>query len=413
MAIGDLRRAPYLGAVAVAVMLWNLPSGAVAGEAGNPFETIPPNEVEEIAELAKLATELQDKRRGDRPGQEPILLRGVHPKSHGCVKAEFAVDEDIDEHRRVGLFATPGTKYEAWIRYSNAAVLREDDLKAGDPTKPDERKNGSRGMAIKVLDVEGEMLSQDQGRANQDFLMINTPEFAIANVRDYLRLNRVLMLSERGDVAAPFFLPLTGMPMPQSGDLADIFKDFDEDDRARTGKAFAVITQKIEKQTVRNPLEVQYFGAAPFGFGRERAMKFSAAPCEQREQSAFENIAAGDPSPDYLRDALAATMKGEDDICFNFMIQVQGADKVAELGVEDATTTWGSGEDEVNNYKRVARITIPAPQDPAANEREYCEAMAFSPWHSLAAHRPLGGINRLRQQVYIESAKHREAQGYR
>ncbi len=114
------------------------------------------------------------------------------------MKADFTVAEDLAEDLRVGLFATPGRTYEAWIRYSNAAVLREDDLKAGDPAKPDERKNGSRGMAIKVLDVDGEMLSEDDGRANQDFLMINTPEFAFANVRDYLRLNRILMLSVGG-----------------------------------------------------------------------------------------------------------------------------------------------------------------------------------------------------------------------
>ena len=408
MTIRILRRELFcgVGAAVLSVMLYHGATGAAAAEAGNPFETIPPNEAAEIAELSQLATKLQDKRLGEGDGLEREPVRGVHPKSHGCVRAQFTVAADLAEDRRVGLFATPGKTYDAWIRYSNAAVLREDDLKAADPTKPDERKNSSRGMAIKVLDVEGEMLSEDNGHANQDFLMINTPEFAIANVRDYLRLNRVLMLSERGDVAAPFFLPLTGAS-PPPGALADIFKDFDDDDRARTGKSLGLITEKIEKQTVRNPLEVQYFGAAPFGFGPERAMKFSAAPCgEPREQAPFKPIVAGDPSRDYLREALVKTMQGEEDVCFNFMIQLAGVDKVADLGIEDATTTWEL------DHEPVALITIPAPQDPEANERDQCEAMAFSPWHSLAAHRPLGGINRLRQQVYIESAKHREAQGY-
>ena len=88
-------------------------------------------------------------------------------------------------------------------------------------------------MAIKVLDVEGEMLSEDGGRANQDFLMINTPEFAFANVRDYLRLNRIMMLpvesgiqSATGDKIDAFFLPLQpllpaeseeGKPLPEGG----------------------------------------------------------------------------------------------------------------------------------------------------------------------------------------------------
>ena len=34
---------------------------------------------------------------------------------------------------------------------------------------------------------------------------------------------------------------------------------------------------------------------------------------------------------------------------------------------------------------------------------EECEAMAFSPWNALTEHRPMGGINRLRQAVYLAS----------
>jgi hypothetical protein len=40
---------------------------------------------------------------------------------------------------------------------------------------------------------------------------------------------------------------------------------------------------------------------------------------------------------------------------------------------------------------------------------EECEAMAFSPWNALAEHRPMGGINRLRQAVYLASQAKRAA----
>lgn len=46
------------------------------------------------------------------------------------------------------------------------------------------------------MDVNGKMLGQDYGKNNQDFLMINTPEFAFANVRGYRRLNSILDLPE-------------------------------------------------------------------------------------------------------------------------------------------------------------------------------------------------------------------------
>ncbi len=406
-----------LGAAAIAALMISAGGfGAGAEEATETLESIPPGEAEQSREVSKLTTEAQTKRAEHVPEQHGQILRGVHPKSHGCVRATFMVDEHLDPTYQVGLFATPGRTYEAWLRYSNAAVLREDDLEADDPAQPDLRSNGSRGMAIKLLDVDGEILNQDQGHSNQDFLMINTPQFAFANVRDYLRLNRALMLSETADSGAAFFLPLKlkseGQPLPKGSDpvFGDLFLDFDEAvDLANTKRTLDVINKEIKTRTVRNPLEVQYFGAAPFGFGPDRAMKVSAAPCMPREQEPFATVVKGDPSPNYLQEALTATMLGNDEVCFDFMIQVRsGADLEVEH-IENATTLW---PDEAENYQRVARIIIPVPQDPtAADVVEQCEAMAFSPWNALAAHQPLGGINRLRQPVYIESARHRGALG--
>ena len=56
----------------------------------------------------------------------------------------------------------------------------------------------------------------------------------------------------------------------------------------------------------------------------------------------------------------------------------------------------------------VATLTIPVQNvdlspDDAFNKQ--CEAMAFSPWNALAEHRPMGGINRMRKMVYLESQK--------
>jgi hypothetical protein len=37
----------------------------------------------------------------------------------------------------------------------------------------------------------------------------------------------------------------------------------------------------------------------------------------------------------------------------------------------------------------------------------FCENLAFNPWRSLPEHRPLGGINRVRKDLYQELAKFR------
>jgi hypothetical protein len=314
------------------------------------MEKIPAGEAEQIDATAAMMPVLQDNRAKNDPDQEGEVLRGVHPKSHGCVRAEFAVNDDVDEEHRVGLFARPGQKFDAWIRYSNAAALREDDLKVGATGK---RENGSRGMAVKVLDVEGPFLDRDHGRQNQDFLMINTPEFAFPDVRNYLKLNQILLLSKNGDNPAPFFLPLQlkkeGKPLPQKGDptWGDFWVDFTEADFVNTGKSFEVIKTKIERQTVRNPLQVQYFGAAPFLFGEDRAMKVSADPCRKVEQSEFVDVTADNPSQNYLREALTETMRDDEDVCFDFKIQVRGKADLEEQQIENASTLW---PDELASY---------------------------------------------------------------
>jgi len=138
--------------------------GSALATSTGAFEVVPPGEAEQIRATAEIMTKLQDRRAETVDDQKGILLRGVHPKSHGCVKAEFLVNREIDEKYRVGLFAIPGKKFDAWIRYSNAAALREDDLKIN--SRDNERKNGSRGMAIKIINVEGEFLSLDEGQQN-------------------------------------------------------------------------------------------------------------------------------------------------------------------------------------------------------------------------------------------------------
>ena len=158
-----------------------------------PFEHISQQENEEINEIVNLTVKLLDERytKSGKP-----ILRGVQPKSHGCVKATFKINDNIEEDLQVGLFANPGQEFRAIVRFSNAAARVAPDIDK-------EGKHGSRGMAVKVLDVGGEVLLDDQGDHSQDFLMINQPMFAFANTEDYLQLNRIL--DEFNDDPSRFF----------------------------------------------------------------------------------------------------------------------------------------------------------------------------------------------------------------
>ena len=57
----------------------------------------------------------------------------------------------------------------------------------------------------------------------------------------------------------------------------------------------------------------------------------------------------------------------------------------------------------------VATLTVePQAFDTPERMREV-EEMSFDPWHALAEHRPLGGINRARKAVYAASLKLRQS----
>ncbi len=103
-------------------------------------------------------------------------LRDAHPKAHGCVRAEFHVLKSLPTNLTQGIFI-PDKTYSAWIRFSNAS---------GDATQADD-KNDARGMAIKILDVSGKkILENDDQAMTQDFIMINHPVFFVNDPQRYL-----------------------------------------------------------------------------------------------------------------------------------------------------------------------------------------------------------------------------------
>ena len=333
------------------------------------------NERELITEIAADTVTLLDRR---YPKPAPIL-RGVHPKSHGCVKGSFTINADLPDDLCVGLFSTPGERFDAVVRFSNATTTVACDLADG--------KNGSRGMAIKVMDVKGEVLQDDDGRSSQDFLMINTPNFVFANTEDYHRLTKVLL--ENNDSPDAFFAPLK-IEVP----------GITPEDKARISKS-AQVVGKISITPVANPVEVPYFGAAPFRFGARRVMRFSAMPRVAPDAQTLP----GQPVPcDYLNEALTARMAQSETVVFDFKVQVRDRADVTDL--DDATSVWDEAE---TPWVSVATLVLDAPQtdiNSAANLKA-CEDLVFTPWHALRKHKPLGQINRLRKRVYKASATHR------
>lgn len=311
-----------------------------------PGESAPPGESEAIAAIvASISAEVRD---AARTGP---ARRDAHTKAHGCVRAEFEVAPDLPPALAVGLFAKPRT-FSAWIRFSNGA---------GAP-QPDSVGDG-RGMAVKVLGVEG------SPSTTQDFVMIDNPVFFVRNVRDYAELQAT------GNLPKFFFPSLNPF-------------------RFRLHEFF--IAMGMSRKTVSNPLNLRYWSMAPIRFG-EAACKYSARPA--LTLSGFTDRRSGA----FMRENMIQHLR-INGMVFDFLVQVRARPEA--MPIEDPTIEWKEADAP---FVKVATIMIPA-QDFANPERDaFSENLSFTPWHCLDAHRPLGGMNRVRRAVYDEISKLRHA----
>ncbi len=355
------------------------------------YENVPATEAEQIQNIIELTRQQLQKRYPD-PAK---IRRGVHPKDHGCVLASFKVDEDIDQQLRVGLFSKPGAEYPAAIRFSNAATLIGPDS----AVKDGKASHGSRGMAIKLVDLDS---PKHEGYLPvQDFLMVNHPVFTFANVEDYQVLSQVLLDTFDPTTMTENPLKFIGTQMAKGGDAAERAK--------RTGELVgriraASVAEGAFQEPPAHPAQNSYFSAAPFLFGEGRVMKFRVVPVAEPVTSPPEFV-----EPDYLRKALKLRLDpsrpGNEPIVFRFGVQVRRIEDIdIDSEIENASTEW---TEKKTPFRSIATITI-LPQDFDSDvAKTRCENIFLTPWHTHPDHRPLGGINRLRQCVYEASMKMR------
>ena len=97
--------------------------------------------------------------------------RGGNTKTHGIVRAEFTVRDDLPEHLRRGIYAQPRT-YRAWVRFSGPGPYITADID----------DVGFMSMSIKLMGVPGPKLLDDE-QFTQDMFGVSTPTFVTPNTR--------------------------------------------------------------------------------------------------------------------------------------------------------------------------------------------------------------------------------------
>lgn len=367
-----LRLGAFLGKtllwlVGIGLLGWALATAWFAWQHRGPVpdkEQIPPGESAMTQDIIQTAIRIVDQHReGTR------YLRDAHAKAHGCVMAEVQVPDNLPTPLRQGVFAEPGKVWQATMRLSNGnAYPQFDSLR------------DARGMAIKLLNVPGkQLLAERQSQGEQDFVMFNHPNFFVSDVAEY-RQN--VAAQADGKKAMAFFPSLD----PRSWQIRHLF-----------------IALATLSPPPASPTQTTYFSVSPYKFGEANA-KFRVAP-DPDSCPNYTLPPQNQDLPNFLRSALNQQLS-TDRVPACFVLQVQRQDPSRYMPIEDTSIEWQESDAP---FETVARIKVPAQDFDTPKQNLACDNLSFNPWFGIEAHRPIGGINRLRKAVYEAVSDYRHS----
>ena len=293
--------------------------------------------------------------------------RDAHAKSHAILKGSMTVHDGLSAELAQGIFASPKT-YEVVARLSSApGDIHSDEVPA------------PRGFAIKVIGVPGDRLSPDIGGENQDFLMVNFPVLAFGTIPKY---KQMLGLLEKNAHAPDFFQRLVAGVARGAKDAVEA-----------VGKVPSAVCGWRATTII---LSAKPLTQAAVRFG-DHVAKLSLAPKSQ----SVRDLTGRD-----LEDVQYSTMR---DVIGDFFrangteyeLRAQLCTDLETMPVEDAAVLW---EEEKSPHRAIATLRFDS-QDPYSPPRQVFgdDVLSFNPWNGVEAHRPLGGIMRIRRAAYEQS----------
>jgi hypothetical protein len=331
------------------------------------FEQIPEDESQTIDELTEQLRNISEKTFEDSGHG----LRSVHAKSHGLVEAQMTVLDNLPPELAQGLFAH-GKQYPVVMRFStNPGDILEDKVST------------PRGLAIKVIGVEGARLDSGSSDNTQDFVMVNAPAFTAATPKAFLA--NLKMLAKTTDKAPGLKKALSAVLRGTEAAL-----------EAVGGKSGTIVS--LGGHPMTHILGETFYTTVPLLYGDYFA-KLSIVPVANSLTALTDAKVDMDDKPNALREVVNhyfAQNSGE------WEVRVQLATDIEKMPIEDASKQW---PEDLSPYVTVARI-VAGPQTgwSEARSAKVDDGLAFGPWHCLAAHRPLGGIMRARRKPYEMSS---------
>lgn len=300
--------------------------------------------------------------------------RGVHAKAHGLLRGTLMVAPGLPAQLAQGAFATPG-EFDAYLRFST---------NPGDIL--DDKVSTPRGLALKIVGVQGPRLPGSEGQVTQDFVMQNAKAFTAPDPKAFLETLK--LLAKTTDKA----------PGTKKA-LSAVLRGAEKVVEAFGGESGTLKSLGGHPQT--HILGESFSTVVPVLYGPYYA-KLAVVPVSTALTALTDQVVDLKDDTDGLRHAVEAFFASQGGV---WELRVQLATDLDQMPIEDASRQW---PEALSPYVTVATLEVkPQAAWSEENVRRIDDGMAFSPWHGLAAHRPLGGVMRVRKPAYEMSANFR------
>jgi hypothetical protein len=331
------------------------------------FEQIPEDEAETAKELADTLRGIMQTTFDDHGH----AYRSVHAKGHGLLRGHITVLDNLAPEFAQGAFATPGT-LPVVLRFST---------NPGDVL--DDKVSTPRGLALKIIGVEGTRLPGSEGDVTQDFVMQNAKAFTAPTPKAFLKTLKLLAkTTDKGP----------GLKKA----LSAVLRGVESAIESMGGESGTLKSLGGHPKT--HVLGESFNTVVPFLYGPYYA-KLAVVAVAPSLTALTDQPVDLDDNPDGLRQAVSEYFSAQGGI---WEVRIQLATDAEKMPIEDASVTW---PEDLSPYVTVARIEVPAQQAwSSEGVRDIDDGMAFSPWHGLAQHRPLGGVMRVRKPAYEMSS---------
>src|SRR5947207_13440918 len=221
--------------------------------------------------------------------------RGGNTKTHGIVRGEFIVHDNLPAEFQHGIYAQPHT-FRAWVRFSGPGPYITPDI--DDP--------GFMSISIKLMGVPGPKLMEEE-KFTLDMFGVSTPTFVTPDTK----ANAQLQIESVKNAQIYYFLNF------HQSHILDL------------------IMQSLFIKTQSSPFEAPYFSCVPYLLGEGEAMQYSVWP-NSNKKTRIPRLPLRPPD-DYLRNLMVAALTAAD---VEFDIRVERQADPHLMATENNAVLW-------------------------------------------------------------------------